>query len=313
MTAAQAAAAATVGLLILAAGQFALLRRQARREEVLLLAQLIERWNSLQSDWERLILIARGPSSYYLISPTDDTARYRDLLAARLDEARTPGDHSRWLTVSHELHIYRRAAEACLRFFATTCLLVLNARLTSELLYAVFGTELPRNSGAIRALLDYPDQDPDSLGFDLTDFTGAGDSPDQAAMRAEETMRFIARDWVGYQPGIRERVLILIDILWAEAAKREDLNGRDLILAAEVKRKLQTGARNRRRVRRAAARGGHPIRGLKLSRLLRSSEFRRRLRRTGVVAPPELLAEIRPSVLSAEELQALRARLRDQG
>ena len=105
-------------------------------------------------------------------------------------------------------------------------------------------------------------------------------------------------------------MLALLDLLWAEAAKRRDLSARDLALAATIKQRLKTGARNRRRVRRLAALGGHRWQGHKLSQSLRYAERRRWFRPEGVQMPRALREEVDGSVFTDDELEALRQRYR---
>ena len=82
------------------------------------------------------------------------------------------------------------------------------------------------------------------------------------------------QDWLIYRDGIRRRCLILIDLLWAEAARLEDLPPDDLLNAACAKEK--TGWMNRKRIYNECKRVCGGIRFYKViyfTYFLRHSEF----------------------------------------
>jgi hypothetical protein len=58
--------------------------------------------------------------------------------------------------------------------------------------------------------------------------------------------------WVDSLPGLTDRIIGLLDVLWGEAARRYDRQTHDLVAAAELKRISGSGLRNRLRVRRLA-------------------------------------------------------------
>jgi hypothetical protein len=83
------------------------------------------------------------------------------------------------------------------------------------------------------------------------------------------------QDWLIYHDGLRRRCLILIDILWAEAVRLEDLPPSDIRSAADAK--IKTGKLNRRRLFNETIR----LNGLKklflamnLSRFLKRTEYK---------------------------------------
>lgn len=92
-----------------------------------------------------------------------------------------------------------------------------------------------------------------------------------------ESVRNELQDWLIYHDGIRRRCLILIDLLWAEAARLEDLPPGDLKSAADAKE--QSGHLNRRRLVEECRRLNvlkYGIRGISLSCFLRNAEYKKK-------------------------------------
>jgi hypothetical protein len=110
-----------------------------------------------------------------------------------------------------------------LGLLAAVCSYLLQGRLSARLAYDVLGEDIVRNSAAVRYAIDV--------------------SPEVTY-------------YLHYHPGIRRRVLILLDVLWAEAAGRGDLNGEEAQTARATKRVYRSGVRNRCRLRREARRFG---------------------------------------------------------
>lgn len=130
--------------------------------------------------------------------------------------------------------------------------------------YAVFGTAFLRQTQPLRRLLD-----PSSARNDEY-------APDSTRRRLHKDLQAEVQGWLMYHEGVRRRCLILIDLLWAEAARLEDLPPSDVRRAAEAKR--STGGMNRRRLVHECLR----LRGLSgarrahaLARFLKHAEFRR--------------------------------------
>lgn len=95
-------------------------------------------------------------------------------------------------------------------------------------------------------------------------------------MDEHKSIRIEIQDWLLYHDGIRSRCLILLDLLWAEAARVEDLSPSDLISAADVKR--NTGHINRNRLFDECKRINRqfiPFKAYHLSCYLRHSEYRK--------------------------------------
>lgn len=88
--------------------------------------------------------------------------------------------------------------------------------------------------------------------------------------------------WSAYHVGTKRRLDIMLDILWAQAVRLKDLPLCDVAMAAEVKRVLRTGQRNRRRAAAEAWRLRSPYTAIALRRLLRSAEYRSIMNPAGV-------------------------------
>lgn len=258
-------AAGTVTYVVLTAGLLALAFRQARRDEVSLISALSDRWGRAQGDWVKAMLIARGPTAYYNIASPSETHRYATLLS-ELEECRTAGPNAAgWLDVHQVLanrsREYEEAAGATIELLAGIGLLILRGRLSPSGAYAVLGPQLARNAGSLRMLLP---------GSNSDGRQGSG-------------LAWNVRNWATYRPGVVRRVLILVDVVWAEAVRLGDLAPYELAAAADAKR-AGTGKRNRNRLRREISRVSPMARGRawKLSRLLRRAEWRHRGRGLGL-------------------------------
>ncbi len=96
-------------------------------------------------------------------------------------------------------------------------------------------------------------------------------------------IRIRIQDWLIYHDGLRRRCLILIDLLWAEAARLNDLPPDDLESAANAK--IKTGKLNRIRVFKETIKingCNKLILALKLSRFLKNAEYRSLKNWTGI-------------------------------
>lgn len=142
---------------------------------------------------------------------------------------------------------------------------ILQGQLRVSDAYPIFGTELLRHSRPVRALLED--------GNHLDHYGRIGPSP---AEQKHDYVRRSMQEWLIYHDGIRRRCLILVDLLWAEAARLEDLPPPDLRSAADAKK--ATGKQNRGRVLREFVRLNGLLaatRGIRLAGFLRHAEYRR--------------------------------------
>jgi len=149
------------------------------------------------------------------------------------------------------------------------CLQIMYGQLSVADAYAIFGTAFLRQAQPFRFLLD-----------PLLDASKVDEGHE---IDAHTQLQAEIQDWLVYHDGVRRRCLILIDLLWAEAARLEDLPPDDLRQAADAK--LVTGGLNRSRVYQEVLRLRGPlafVHGAKLRLFLRHAEFRHGLRRNGL-------------------------------
>lgn len=263
--------------------------RAALRDEVQLIGVLTSNWRSLAKAWRRTLLVARGPSSHYVPAGPAEVVDYQNLLFERHkhDSRPYPDDELyAYYVEENELTVrsrkYEQDAQEILVFLASLCLLVITGRLRPATAYSVCGLDIVRNGGSIRVLLEEghapPEWEDERIPATLSEPTG------QEPTTAIDVVDSI-RDWVGYRDGVRRRVLIMIDLLWAEAARLRDLSPWELVEAADAK-SGGSGKRNRQRLANETHRAGpQPIsawRSLRLSRHLRHAEWQGPGRRLGI-------------------------------
>jgi hypothetical protein len=269
--------------------QWSSARAQARSAEVDLLRAMRSDWLALKVQWHRAILTAVGPDSYY--SPADPAMRDKfsrliaDMIAAPdLDSADWHAWHQDTRNRSHE---FEQAERDVLFFLATLASAVFRGRLSPELAYTVVGLDVVRRSRQIRVLLG---ESSASWSFETEE--EKREAAEETAGRSEEEIEALILAaasgeleveavscpwvyWVDSLPGLTDRVIGLLDVLWAEAARRYDMQTHDLVAAAQIKRESGSGLRNRLRVRRLAREHGSRVTGWRLERGLLAVEFLR--------------------------------------
>lgn len=252
-------AVATALLVLVGFAQVGVLLAQRRLRRLDLAEMSRTRWSDIKEAWATTVFIGREIDEYYQVAERTFIAGLQDrVIEAGLEKPTV------WALDS---------VRSVTGLLSDSCLRVLQGQITVEDAYAVFGTELLRHSRPIRIICDpgYPTgRQRGSIG------------PTQVEEAHDRVLREI-RDWLIYHDGIRRRCLILIDLLWAEAARVEDLPPPDVRSAAEAKRR--TGESRRRRVREECRRlvgfAGW-FRSWLLSRHLRHAEYKARFRRIGL-------------------------------
>jgi hypothetical protein len=295
--------AAMFGLLLLIQN-FRTARQQSRRDEMRMVALLSERWEALRADWHVAVMRARGPSDFYVEVEARTRADFSEKLR-RLKEAdealhgitgnpdefaaeslammnelsaylgrestideilelyaadTDPGlklefdrlvqerfgrelERSRPLFEKHSEALaaiapYQIATRKVLRLLGEVCGQILRGLVSAQSVYEAFGAELARQGGAIRTLL-----------------------------------RDTERTWSEVQPGLALRVLVLVDLMWAEGARLGELNTQPSPQsAAMTKKNLGTGRRNRRRAFELAIKLGTRRNARRVARLLTHAE-----------------------------------------
>lgn len=194
-----------------------------------------------------MLAIYRGPGDFY--AGADRTLR-RAIREAVKQQQLALREEAIWdaQAVAYSFAPAVRRVQTLLNFISGN---VMNGRLTSREAYAILGSTVPAHGSSIRWI----------LGLNETRWIDS----DQFWNSVPDHERFAER----------ERVLALIDLLWAELARRGDSDAHILIEVAKLKRSSGTHARNRVARASAVVRPGLlgiPLR-LKLQWALFSAEF----------------------------------------
>jgi hypothetical protein len=239
-------AIATALLVVAAFAQITVSRAQRRQESLLYIDNFRQRWRDSKDDFGTVIYFAGDPDDFYQL--IDHKAVVQ--LQTKCKETSLEGQ-TVWA-----LDALRSACGT----LSDMCMRILQGQLHVQDAYPAFGTELLRYSNRLRNILDPPRTE-----------TGKTFTKTSTHLQIREELQ----DWLIYHDGRRRRCLILVDLLWAEAARLEDLPPGDLRSAAEAKRR--SGALNRSRVFFECIR----LNGLlglflafRLARFLRHAEFR---------------------------------------
>ena len=246
-------ALSTALLVIVGIAQIGILRAQRRQSQLALIEEYRRRWRDNIGAWGIVVFIGRDEDDYYQVLGRKEIEN----LVSQRDYEGNKTTPTVWA---------KDAAIVVFGHLSDICIRILQGQLYVRDVYPLLGTELLRHSRPLRILLDktYP--------------TYAQFSCPQHTRIREEV-----QDWLLYHDGIRRRCLILIDLLWAEAARLEDLSPSDLLTAAEAK--TQTGKMNRKRLRKECKRLNKStisVPSWMLCRFLRNSEYRRFGSRIGI-------------------------------
>ncbi|HHG8771732.1 TPA: hypothetical protein ACPYU1_001058 [Raoultella planticola] len=250
--------ALATGLLVAAGfAQVIVLIAQRRQQRLDWVEVYRQRWSERKKDWINVVYIGRQHGSYYQVA---DIKKINKLDKATL---KTNNSHPTIWALNSTQKIFGLLSDICLK--------ILQGKLLVQDIYPIFGTEFLRHSVAIRAIID---------GMYSSDYGRIGPNDIE---KLHEKIRREARTWLICHDGIRRRCLILIDLLWAEASRLEDLPPDDLKSAADVKK--ISGDKNRKRLLKESTRLNSPfsiIRILFLVRFLRHSEYRNHILQIGI-------------------------------
>jgi len=248
------AAAAFTGL------QWWAARSQARQAETQLSQALVSQWRSLERDWQVALMLAIGPGGYYVTLPVEDQRNfvalhesygaaghyYFDSLG-KLESATaaelgiTPEARAFYEALGEaeqrtRLHEVATSIDRILDFMFQASGGILDGRLRVGTVYESFGIRILNNAASVRKLLreDY---------------------------------------YSGYLfSGIAERVLALVDLLWAYAVAVGDVQESNGQYVARHKQSTGSGAMNRLRVRNLCMVRGAHVRAYRLEWLLTAAE-----------------------------------------
>ena len=252
MNEAQLTALATVLLVLVGGAQVYILLGQRQQQRLDWAEMYRRRWIELKGDWATVVFLGRRASDYYQVAHHEDLQRLREAAHAASDCVA-----SSWAQASVR-NICGMLSDLCSR--------VLQGHIQVRDVYPIFGSELLRQGAPLRVLLD-------GNSSHLQAYGRLG--PTQEEER-HDSLRREMTTWLVCHDGIRRRCLIMIDLLWAEAARLEDLPPYELIQAANIKK--NSGHLNPARLRTEAFRLNRWWswrKCLRLANYLRHSEWRR--------------------------------------
>lgn len=228
MSDAEMSALATVLLVFVGAAQVVILAGQRLQQRLDWAEMYRRRWIELHEDWATVVFLGRRVTDYYQITHHESLEKLRRASMTASNEIA-----SSWAQASVR-NICGMLSDLCSR--------VLQGQINVHEIYPIFGTELLRQGAPLRVLLDGKSEH-------LKCYGSIGPSEEEIR---HDNLRSEMSTWLACHDGIRRRCLILIDLLWAEAARLEDLPPYELATAADAKQ--ITGHLNRSRVRAEAFR-----------------------------------------------------------
>lgn len=238
-------AISSVLLVLVGVVQIFVLFSQRKQTRIALTEQYRQLWNSLNKYWGIVVFIGRKNEEYYQIL---NKKSINNLIERTING--DPEKPSTWALVSIQ-KVCCTLSEISTR--------VLQGHLKIVDIYPIFGTQFLRQNRPLRQLLE-----PEYQNYFETKET----SEEHLRLRTE------IQDWLVYHEGLRRRCLIIIDLLWAEAARLEDLPPDEMKSGADAKK--NSGKFNRDRVFKETIRLNGFIgilKALKLSGFLRRAEY----------------------------------------
>ncbi|MCR6491152.1 hypothetical protein [Cellulomonas sp. P24] len=229
-----------------------------RASESVYTTALRKEWEDLHDHWSRSLLLARNPDDYYVDAPVELRSEIRKLVK-RVDDFKSTDyadpNYGRELTdIINSLREETAHVRTVVRFLAHAADLMLEGSLSVTSLYSMFGPDVSRHAHAIRWMIG--SQSPQEFA---TPPTGAGS-------------RLFSQVPEGMYRGEQERVLLLLDLLWSEVAKRGDNEPHSILGVASHKKRSGSGVTCRKRLWRLSS-GVSPIRWATLRRQLRFAEL----------------------------------------
>lgn len=204
--------------------QLFLLISQKNAQKIDLAEVYRKRWADYKDDFGVLVFLGREQGEYYQVIDVDGISHLnRKVQLVALDKPTI------WA---------RESIRNVSNLFSDICIRILEGNLSIHDVYPILGTAVLRQSLPLRKILERTY----SNGGDRKNF-----STDGNLLSKHLEVRSEIQDWVIYHDGVRRRCLILIDLLWAEAARLEDLPPDDLKSAANAKKITGKICRNRLR------------------------------------------------------------------
>lgn len=241
------------GLLVLVGlAQVMMLINQKRQNQLALLQEYRNRWSQYRENWAIIVFIGRSEDEYYQVADKSLLFSLTNMVGDTSDYAPTI-----WALESVN-HVCSTLSDVCIK--------ILQGQLTIEDVFPLFGSDLLRHSRPFRSILD--------IYFDM--YTTGYTSEDIIGSTKHLRVRYELQNWLIYHDGVRRRCLILIDLLWAEATRLEDLSPNDIECAAEAK--IYSGKKSRARLVREIRKINNlpsPFKLAKFTIFLKNSEFRK--------------------------------------
>lgn len=213
-------------------------RTALHQSRIALVTQIRTEWSRLDKDWVTSLVLARGPFDYYTPASRDlrETIKSWSSEIAQQDDFSVAQDRAR---------DYASMVHAVVAFLDLCATLVLQGRLRSADVYAVLGPQVARHGAAIRWL--------------------CGARSETLWRRPEIPAGYEPWEWLSVLredafTARQERILALIDLLWAQLAAAGD-HYPHILMTHAVHKRRQSGAICRRRARRLAhQQKGSPLR-----------------------------------------------------
>lgn len=234
--------------------QIIIANSQKEQTRISLVTQYRELWDEYKEYWGIIIFISRRKGEYYQILNEEKISE----LTERTKEY-IWGVPTIW-TLESIQKISGLLGEISTR--------IMQGHLKVSDIYPIFGTQFLRQSRPLRELLE----------SEYGTRTNSKYSDENHNLFKSEV-----QDWLVYHDGLRRRCLILIDLLWAESARLEDLPPYEMQSGANAKQ--ITGKLNRKRVFKEVYR----LNGIKklllafcLAQFLRRAEYKTFFNRRGI-------------------------------
>lgn len=245
---------ATILLVIVGYAQARILAVQNQQNRISLLAEYRQLWKKCRIDWGKIIFLGGVQGEYYQILSEERINSLKGKI-----EQYSMSESSVWALESLQ-NVSSLMSEICIR--------VLRKDLSVMEIYPIFGTEFLRHGRSLRNLFE--------PGYIKTYEIN---NQDNAHYKVQDKLQ----NWLIHHDGIKRRCLILVDLLWAEAVRLEDLPPYEIKEAALVKEK--TGKLNKKRVYEEVIKLngiGKLFFAIRLSCFLNHAEFRSVLNRKGI-------------------------------
>lgn len=223
-----------------------------RRQQRLDWAEIYrKRWNDNSQHLAKVVYFGREHGSFYQLADEETLKQCHALIIESDPQKRNLS------ALSSVRIVFGILSDICQR--------IMQGQLKINEAYPIFGTEFLRHGAALRALLDYS-----PVGGMY------GRMGPTTLERMHDQLRDELHTWLVCHDGIRRRSLIMIDLLWAEAARLEDLPPEDIRTAADAK--VFTGKSRRKRLKDETIRLNgwrHLIKAERLAYFLRHSEYKK--------------------------------------